>query len=665
MECSPEQLVQLMQQPDQADGHTRLKIFDFLSQWFSVIPLKGGFPAPGESAREFKAPIENNWGQWCYRKRPFAASDFFSERAGIACGPGSGVLVLDIDDMGRFREWLADQEITAELPDTLTVKTGGIGERYHYYFQYPQDGQIYGNRSVRGTFDIRGLGGQVLCPGSLHPETRKLYVVTKYVAIAEAPMWLRNFSLHRTVHPETPTSSLPGKPAEAPTMTPLPASVLIDDPFVSSLPVSEETKRMILSPFPKGQRSEASMSVLVALLSANVDEGKILSIYDTYPIGEKSRESGVQWISREMEKAKEYIAMVKTTAPPPGRSSTPPAAQAQRVKYCVFSALDVVNKDIHFDFFIDNFWPKGEPLLITGPGGSGKSIMTLQIAMDLISPPAQGFLDTFRVKQEPHRVLFVQSENTFVGMKQRLMEVRSSKSGYQIPDQLLRDGIFFLGVNNDIRSIGDMMSQSFLDAIQKAVETHQTDIIILDPLISFHGQDENSNDQMRRLLDQVAVFTESLGASPLLIHHHGKFTSESGPGGGRGASAIGDWSPNTWELTYNKNQKRFTMTHKKARNLALQGSLDLELSFLRFRPLTSQGLASSSAQIAVQALQKLGGTANSKDQLKKEIQNIYALQHQGQTISLNTAGKRIDEAIAANLIKKVPVAGSRSDSYTL
>jgi hypothetical protein len=96
--------------------------------------------------------------------------------------------------------------------------------------------------------------------------------------------------------------------------------------------------------------------------------------------------------------------------------------------------------------------------------------MTLQIALDLISPPAQGFLGTFNVKPAPHRVLFVQSENTFVGMKQRFVEVRSPKSGYQISDQLLQDGIILPGMNNDIRSIGDMMSQSFLDAIQRAVE---------------------------------------------------------------------------------------------------------------------------------------------------------------------------------------------------
>jgi len=664
MDYSPEQLLNLMQQPGQVDDATRVKIFEYLSEWFSLIPLKGGFPTPGQSSREFKAPIESNWGQWCYRKRSFVASEFFPERAGIACGPASQVLVLDIDDMGKFLTWLASHKLKPELPATLTVKTGGSGERYHYYFQYPQDGQAYGNRSVKGVFDIRGQGGQVLCPGSLHPETRKPYVISKLADIAEAPAWLLSYSLHKTVQPDNGDPFLPDKTPEVPIMPQIQTPPPLNDQFVANLPVSDEIKQMILSPFPKGQRSEPSMAVLVGLLSANVDEKTIRSIYDSYPIGEKAIEAGTQWLEREIEKAKQYIALAKTNAPPLTNPFTPSAAQATKVNYCVFNAMDVVNKNIQFDYFIDNFWPKGEPLLITGPGGSGKSILTLQIAMDLISPPAQGFLGTFHVKPGPHRVLFVQSENTFVGMKQRFVEVRSPKSGYQIPDHLLQDGIFFLGVNNDIRSIGDMMSQSFLDAIQKAVETHQTDIIILDPLISFHGQDENSNDQMRRLLDQVAIFTESLGASPLLIHHHGKVTSESGPGGGRGASAIGDWSPNTWELTYNKNQKRFSLTHKKARNLALQGSIDLELHYLRFRPQTSQSAASGSAQIAIQALQNLGGTASSKDQLKKEIQNVYAAQNPGQTISPNTAGKRIGEAVAAGLIKKNPVPGSRSEEYT-
>ena len=59
--------------------------------------------------------------------------------------------------MDAFWNWQVDQDIPVGLPSTLTVKTGGQGERYHFYFLYPDDGQRYGCRSVKGVFDIRGM----------------------------------------------------------------------------------------------------------------------------------------------------------------------------------------------------------------------------------------------------------------------------------------------------------------------------------------------------------------------------------------------------------------------------------------------------------------------------------------------------------------------------
>ncbi|KQR80512.1 phage/plasmid primase, P4 family [Sphingomonas sp. Leaf343] len=79
---------------------------------------------------------------------------------GIATGAVSGLLVLDLDT----DEAIAHAE-SCGLPDTLTVRTG---KGRHVYFAHP--GGKVGNRA--GIFpgaDIRGDGGYVVGPGSVHP----------------------------------------------------------------------------------------------------------------------------------------------------------------------------------------------------------------------------------------------------------------------------------------------------------------------------------------------------------------------------------------------------------------------------------------------------------------------------------------------------------------
>ncbi|BAH74511.1 AAA family ATPase [Solidesulfovibrio magneticus] len=676
MPYSPDEIFRLIQTAEQLDSEDRLKIFEFLSDSFSLIPLVGGFPAPGQSSSEFKRPTEANWTKWCVQKRQFSRDDFSPERAGVACGPASGVLVLDVDDMGKFREWLA-ANVGEELPATLTVKTGGIGERYHFYFQYPNDGQRYPNRSVKDVFDIRGVGGEVLCPGSLHPETRKPYIIVESPEnLAPAPDWLRNYSLYRTIKPLAPVSTsdahdhtqdqfmTPNTPQAAPvptTTTPqtTPTAPIFDN-FIAGLQVPENIKMQIVTPIPKGQRSEASMAVLVTLLSSSLPEGTIRHIYATYPIGEKSRENDAAWFDREITKAKEHIAtnydptLLSSASKPPSKPSAP------KRQYKTFNAFDVVKSNVNFEFLIENFWPKGEPLLITGHGGAGKSILTLQIAMDLILPPPAGFLNVFKVNQGEHRVLFVQSENSLIGMKKRIDFVRNA---YQFPDAFLQNRMFFLGVNNDVRTSGDIKDHHFQDAIKDSVDSNKIDILVIDPLISFHSEDENSNDQMRRLLDKVSLLTEEIGVTPLLIHHHGKFSTDSGAGGGRGASAIGDWSPNTWELSFQKKDKQYSLQHNKARNFTIQDKLTLELVNLRFRAVGSKKVADE-VQYVVTALQNLGGIANSKEELKKEILAVSANMNHGKPIAHGSAANYIDKAVKEGAIKETPVPSSRSKAYT-
>jgi len=245
-------------------------------------------------------------------------------------------------------------------------------------------------------------------------------------------------------------------------------------------------------------------------------------------------------------------------------------------------------------------------------------------------------------------------------MKKRFATIRSA---YSIPDAVLREGIFFLGVNKDIRSVGDMMRGSFREIIKEKVALHEADILIIDPLISFHNLDENSNDQMRKLLDQVSLLAEEVHVSPLLIHHHGKFATDSGAGGGRGASAIGDWSPNTWELSFHKQSKQYSLQHNKARNFMLQEKVTLELDHLRFKKV---GIATvvGEIQYVELALNNLNGTANSMKELKDEIIKLYAANNNGKPISENTAGSYIKKAVEAGNVKASSAPNSNSKMYT-
>jgi archaellum biogenesis ATPase FlaH len=402
------------------------------------------------------------------------------------------------------------------------------------------------------------------------------------------------------------------------------------------------------------------MAVLVTLLSSSLPEGTIRHIYATYPIGEKSRENDAAWFDREITKAKEHIATNYDPTLSSSASKPPSKPSAQKRQYKTFNAFDVVKSNVNFEFLIENFWPKGEPLLITGHGGAGKSILTLQIAMDLILPPPAGFLNVFKVNQGEHRVLFVQSENSLIGMKKRIDFVRNA---YQFPDAFLQNRMFFLGVNNDVRTSGDIKDPLFQDAIKDSVDTNKINILVIDPLISFHSEDENSNDQMRRLLDKVSLLTEEIGVTPLLIHHHGKFSTDSGAGGGRGASAIGDWSPNTWELSFQKKDKQYSLQHNKARNFTIQDKLTLELVNLRFRAVGSKKVADE-VQYVVTALKNLGGKASSKEELKKEVMAVYANMNHGGVKAHGSAANYIDKAVKEGAIKETPVPSSRSKAYT-
>ena len=82
------------------------------------------------------------------------------------------------------------EEENGGLPETALVRTGSGGQ--HYYFRVPPGRSIGNAVGLRPGLDIRGDGGLVVVPPSVHPYTNREYEWLRHPkhGIAQAPAWL-------------------------------------------------------------------------------------------------------------------------------------------------------------------------------------------------------------------------------------------------------------------------------------------------------------------------------------------------------------------------------------------------------------------------------------------------------------------------------------------
>jgi hypothetical protein len=109
---------------------------------------------------------------------------------GVATGPGSGVWVLDIDGEDGEATLRKLEAVHGALPPTVEAITG---KGRHLYFRWLTGTNIR-NTQVRDDIpglDVRGDGGYVLAPPSIHPSGRAYaWSVDSANEFADAPDWL-------------------------------------------------------------------------------------------------------------------------------------------------------------------------------------------------------------------------------------------------------------------------------------------------------------------------------------------------------------------------------------------------------------------------------------------------------------------------------------------
>lgn len=126
-----------------------------------------------------KKPINKQWQtiNETNCSQLFLNTLFYNEicNIGIQTGKNSGVIILDIEKEGKqdFLELCPNNK----YPKTPRVITGNNG--YHFYFQYDETlSHLFRSRSrpiPNLAFDVKGDGGFVVAPPSIHPITNKRY----------------------------------------------------------------------------------------------------------------------------------------------------------------------------------------------------------------------------------------------------------------------------------------------------------------------------------------------------------------------------------------------------------------------------------------------------------------------------------------------------------
>lgn len=129
---------------------------------------------------------------------------------GIACGSRSGIVVLDVDaGHGGYESLTKLIQTHGALPETPVSKTGSGGE--HIFFKHPGV-EIRNSAGKLGPgLDIRGDGGYVVAPPSLHPNgnTYEWMVDTE---LADMPEWMIE-ALREAPKPEVKNTT-PGEVVE-------------------------------------------------------------------------------------------------------------------------------------------------------------------------------------------------------------------------------------------------------------------------------------------------------------------------------------------------------------------------------------------------------------------------------------------------------------------
>ena len=170
---------------------------------------------------------------------------------------------------------------------------------------------------------------------------------------------------------------------------------------------------------------------------------------------------------------------------------------------------------------------------LVSPGGTGKSMLILQLAAQIAGGP-----DLLEIGELPTgRVVYLPAEDPSVAIHHRLHALGTyltAKQRQAVAKSLLIEPL--------IGKCPNIMVQDWFDGLKRSAEGRR--LMILDTLRRFHIEEENASGPMAQVIGRMEAIAAGTGCSIVFLHHASKSAAMMGAGdqqqASRGSSVLVD-----------------------------------------------------------------------------------------------------------------------------
>ncbi len=390
---------------------------------------------------------------------PEDLSDWWSKypdaQVGLPTGKVNHLFALDID--GPQAEAYVEK---MKLPDTFTVETSPGHKQL--WFHQPEDVTTRCSASVLAPeLDVRGDGGYVIAPGSIHHETRRPYRALNDLPWAEMPPQLLQ-------------------------------AVTVNGNASGSVPADA---------IPQGRRHQTMLSMAGALRARGLAPSSVLAALTAV----NERQCAPSLPIAEVEKLAQYVG----TKPPGFRGATMETTAEVDLEYFSETPREQVK------WLWPGRFPRGKVTIIAGMPGVGKSLGTIDVASRVSRGAA--FPDGSPCEQGEALILSAEDDaKDTIGPRldaagadsSRVARIKAVK--VTLADGAQAESFFDLGRD--------------LEKLEEAIKKHpQMALIVIDPLSAYLGKiDSHKDAEVRQVLTPLVFFAQRTRVAVVGIMHLNK-----------------------------------------------------------------------------------------------------------------------------------------------